>query len=316
MKKKIYVSILFAGFIALALTPSAIGANTVKITDNINDVKKLDAAYTVIGENLTYPDADINEVSFIQTGKNVEIQLKLAEGGEFRPSSQNSYNILLYTTSPNIFYFIVYTGIEGELGNIDFEVLITDMGDNFYKSKDVSVEDNVLTFSFELGSSNERCMSLNALVQLVAGDNSYFDSVPDNLESPETGDIFKVQPMAGGPYEGKTGENIAFQGSLEEGAPSEYEWVWLIQDTGEYLYGQNPVHKFTLPDNYTGILYVYNDKGDFGYAPFEVNIAGSSTSTGGNADEGGSGSGLMMFAILIAIIVIAGVAVVVVVLRR
>lgn len=326
MKKKICVSILFAIFIASMLIPSVSAADSLTITDRINDVKKYKdlggESEEIVQENITYPDADIEELKYSQDGSKVEITFKLADGGVLRPSETNQYYVILYTTSPNLAYFIYYTGLKIEYEGKDVEFLILDAGGQEYEVIDKDVGDNYFTISFELADKNEKCMSINGLVQIDVEDNgknySYVDSVPDSLTSIETGDLFTIEPVAGGPYTGKTGENIEFQGNLIDGNPSDYEWVWYIEQTEDYFYGQNVTHKFDFAGNYTGILYVYNDKGDFGYADFSVDIssAKSTPSTPGSESNSGSGSGITIFLILIAVIVIAGVAVVVVVLRR
>ena len=237
MKKKIYVSILIASIVVLLLSTSVAAADTLTITDDINDVIKYDGAGEIVQRNVNFSDADIKEISFTQDGKTVEVQLKLVEGGKLRPTEDNKYSLILYTTSPSIAYFITYLGYEVEIEGQNFEFVIMDFEGNFYDFKDKDVQDDYFSVSFDLANKNEKCMSINALVEILATDYSYIDSVPDNLAFLDTDDIFfTVQPIAGGPYEGKTGDSITFQGSLEEGDPSEYEWVWLIQETGCLLY--------------------------------------------------------------------------------
>ncbi len=314
MNKKICVSVLFISLIALMLSPSVVGADTVEITDGINDVDKYNEAGDIVQENISMPNFDIKKVGFTQNGQTVELNLELADGGEFQKTEDETYDIILFTTSSNLLYVIQYTGVDMEIEGVNLELIIMDLDGNFYDPLSYSVNNNVLTVSFELGNKNEKALTAFAIIEAYAGKYRYDDSLPDNFTSYE--DVFTLNPDAGGPYEGKINQNIEFHASLEGKTPSDYEWVWVIQNTDEYFYGQNPTYKFALPDNYTGLLYVYNDEGDFGSTSFYVNITGGSTSTGGNADEGNSGSGLMMFAILIAIIVIVGVVVVIVVLRR
>ncbi|GAG76538.1 unnamed protein product, partial [marine sediment metagenome] len=149
------------------------------------------------------------------------------------------------------------------------------------------------------------------LIAASVGDYGYADSLPDNITSFD--DIFTFTPIVEDSFEGKVNENIAFKADLESGEPSDYEWVWAVQD-GDFLYGQNPSKSFSQPGNYSGVLYVYNEE-EFGKEFFFFDVAGSPTSKGGAGDND-SGSALMIFAIIIAIIVIAGIAVVFFVIRR
>ena len=315
MNIKICISIILALTLSIILTPVISAANTVTISDGTNDIEKYNELSELVKDGIEFDDIDIEEISFTQDDEEVTVSLKLVDGGVLSPTADRPYTLVLFTASPNIVYLIFYLGAEAEYDGQTFEFLITNLVDGFYDVKDRQVSDNQFSVTFDLANKNERCLSLNAFVDFEVDNYSYRDSVPDQYLSLDEEDFFTIQPLAGGPYEASTGQNIVFQGDLETGNPSDYEWVWLIDDTEDYLYGQNPTHKFNFAGNYTGTLYVYNDQGEFGFEYFTVEVSGKDITSSGGGDSD-SGSGLMMFIILIAIIVIIGIAVVVIVLRR
>jgi PKD repeat protein len=62
---------------------------------------------------------------------------------------------------------------------------------------------------------------------------------------------------AGGPYEGKVGEAIQFQGSVEGGQPP-YKWQWKFGSGGTFK-EQNPTHSYKREGTFTVTLKVRDD---------------------------------------------------------
>jgi hypothetical protein len=146
---------------------------------------------------------------------------------------------------------------------------------------------------------------------LIGTEEGYSDEVNPLDEE------FFIEVDSGDTYTGKIGETIQFNGSLDQGDSSDYEWLWVIEETNDVLGGMgetNPSKVFNSPGTYNGNLYVFNENGVYGGENFLVTITGSQS--GGNGDDDGGGSGLTTFLILVIIIVIIGIAVVFFVMRR
>ncbi|MCI0501310.1 MAG: hypothetical protein L0Y61_06150, partial [Epsilonproteobacteria bacterium] len=96
IKKTMISIIILAGLIASAINVSAYDA-TLTIDDETNDIIKGDEEGNT-WENYSYPNVDIDELKCVQTGKKVEITLKLKETGEIEDSLLTNYLITLITT--------------------------------------------------------------------------------------------------------------------------------------------------------------------------------------------------------------------------
>jgi len=291
--------------------------DTITITDVVDDV-----IYSSEDENETVsrPNIDIYQVICNQDGKKISLSLKLKNDGKI--TTENSiYDLSLLTTHNT--YEIMF-GDETLLEEIGYGYKTVIVTSNFIKGKTTELTNaeykgvgtNTLTVTFNLIKNIERIITCSAMTMDIYGyiDYSIYEGEQENMIYPDAGG-------KDGVYEAKVGETVEFNGGLENGLnPADYEWlwvIWVINDANKLLEGQNPTCVFNFPDNYSGILYVYNSEGYYGIDDFVVNI--NASTTGGGTGTGGSsfsGSGLIMFIVLLAVIVIAGVAVIIYITRR
>lgn len=305
MTKRTLVSIgLILSIISLSFSSVSAASDTLTITDGLDDV--IDES----GENVSYPDVDIYQIICEQDGENVELSLKLAPGGSIKESISSLYAIGLITSHA---IYIGGLGDDGK-GNIAFEIIATSSiteEDSTIAGQYSGFDTDTLTLTFKLMDDDERIISAFAsvgyIVNLLSG-TMYYDDL--NLEGEES-----IFPDAGGPYSGKTKETITFTGSLDEGDPSDYEWIWMIDGTSNVLEGLNPTYKFLVPGTYSGTLYVYDSMGNYGIDYFDIEITGTSSGDGGVSGDDG-GSGILIFIAIIVIVIIAGIAVVIYLMRR
>lgn len=275
------------------------------ITDDTDDVTDLD------GEQISYPTLDISNVTCVQTGKIVELELTLNEEGSFQKTLDISYNIVLFTTSSTMGYLIIYSGSNTEFALIWPDADIGDIiitGFDFAAPIDViseSIENNILSVSFNLENSYERVLGLYATTQKISEETySYSDDAPNDYEDVATGNL---GINAGGEYFADAGQTIQLQGNLIEGNPVDYEWIWVFDESLISLEGRTPTHKFNIPGDYSGILYAYDDEGSWGLDYFIVTVNETSSNNGGS-NNNQPGFELVIF--------IGAIAVSLVILRR
>ncbi len=304
---KVYIA-MFITILLMLMTTTVSAENMFTITDETEDVLDVEA------NTVSYPDLDIKEISIDKTGNQVYLNLELVEDGKILDSGFIvAYSIYL-TTNKNM-YEAMYSYSEADLEELGLEgngVIVT-----AYENQ-ASIEDGVevnvksysgigtnkLTISFDLLNSYERCLSIDAVTMFMsdmAGTKTYIDElVADNSDFPSID--------AGGKYYGDAGEKITFEGSIDEGSASSYNWLWTIDGTSITKEGQTAQHTFVTPGTYTGTLYVYDGQGHYSDKSFTVQVNGTS-SNGGNTNGGSNNQPgfeiLAMFAaIAIALIIL------------
>jgi len=314
MIKKTMISILlFVGLVSMTFTVSA-ADQTLTIKDDLDDVYD---AYNE--EYVSKLDFDIFEISAEKTGKEVTLKLKLKEGGIIQESSLasiNLYSIALITTGDT--YAATYVGdnlIDLFAGQDGFEDLDDEEGleqlsyaCSVETSKEViDVEtysgggQNILSITFDLYSSDEELINLQADVyqmMLLSSEIYEDDLYPNDLYPESGGDSGKYYIEAGG--------TVNLIGDLEEGDPDDYNWAWVLDDSGGVLKGQTASKKFSIPKNYSGTLHVYSDDGTYyGVTQFFVQVNQTGTNNNNNGENNQPGFELVIFigAIIAALVI-------------
>jgi len=294
IKKILSTIVLIISLLIISINSVTAQSNTLTITDEINDVA---------GEEETnlshHPNIDIYQVICKQDGKDVTLSLKLAPGGIIQNSTAYGYAMGVVTTGG-----YAYTIAFGELlvGSNEWMVAATPLtgeGDDRELDCQVSgINTNTVTVSFDLLKTNEKCIFVSAMAyeSLNYVDDLYFT---DRFLT-----LGNLEIDAGGPYTGEKGKAINFKGTIEGGNASDYEWVWLIEETNTVLEGAETSYTFKIAGNYTGILYAYDLDGNFGMVDFTVDISSPGTSSGGNGGNGGGGTPGFEIITLIAAIAI------------
>ena len=305
IKKTAIIFLVLAALVISAINVNAYSA-TIIIDDEINDVIHEDAEGNIL-ENQSYPNVDIDELKCVQTDRKVEITLKLEQAGKIESSLLTYYMITLVTTDEDGGYMLLYSSeIAAELEGTDPIWIMDGKGEWITPLSFSGVGTNTLSVSFNLKSSNERAISIEALVAKEMPDgSSYFDMAPNDFDESTT---MNLEPNAGNSYNTTVGETLQLSGSLAEGDPSDYTWLWIIDDTSIQLEGQNPTRVFIAKENYTGILYVYDGQGNWGMDYFEINVLAKSSSQ--NGDGGNDQPGFEL------IVVIAAVAIALLIFRK
>jgi len=298
MIKKIFISTFL--LISLLISASTVNAADEMIvqTDDTNDV------FYNLEENYSRPNIDIAEVSAIKTGDEVELRLKLAEGGTIQKSllPMILYGISLQTSHHA--YSAIYTGInlselaeEGE--EYDSECIVQSEIESIDVNSCTGEGENVLSIKFDLYSSNERLISIYEVITFET--SSEEDGYNDFLIADDLYVVTEEQ------YEAVAGKPFTLEGSLEEGNPDDYEWLWVFDDSNIMLDGKTPTYTLNKPDLYTGIVYAYDADGYLGYEYFAVNV---STSSGKGGSSGNNQPGFEM------VILIAAIAIALVILKK
>jgi hypothetical protein len=298
MKKACISIIVFVAIIIMGALPAIAVDYTITVTDPLGDVLQ----YVIDEEEPvgTYdaPNIDILEVKAEQTGNGVTLTLTVSEEGIIEKSENSMYIIFLATTSPDIIYSIYYAGW---IEMYSDEVFMIEHGHSEVDVDDYSIENNILSVSFKLSDSRERIMGLYAMTYKdTDSDSIYADEAPDDVEEEMMGLLI---PDAGRNYSTTVGVPIDFQATLEEGNPEDYEWLWVFEDTGITLTGSNPIHTFSMPDTYYGILYVFDGEGKWGIDEFSVTITGDPIDTNGTDKPTTPGFEIILFLIAITLLV-------------
>lgn len=290
MNKKTYIVLLsIVSILVISTINVSAYDGSITITDGTSDVKKTDDEGNQ-WENYRYDNIDIKELKCVQTSKKVEITLKLNETGVIEDSFSAFYLIALITTGIDGAFMMVYNSdILGEFGGTDPILIFDGQGDLISPTSFSGVDTNTLSVSFNLKSSNERVISIGAsafkTTETGTSNFTYTDSAPDFFDEASFG--MNIYPDAGGFYEVNVSETFQLSGTLEEGSPSDYDWIWVIDNTSIELIGQNPTHIFKTKDTYTGRLYVYDGEGNWGLDTFELSVKGTSTNGGNNNEQPG-----------------------------
>ena len=279
IKKTSLVTILICILFFSAINASAYDT-TLTITDGADDVQKIDIAGNIT--TVSRPNVDIAELSCVQSGRKVVITVKLTPPGIFEESLNRAYAFTLITTSSFLGYVITYSGIDwaalfgDEIPGLEGvgQVLIVDGDNNILNVTDYSGKDtDTLTIEFNLQSSTERVISISGVSDEEFEDYGYGDKAPDDFDE-NLG--MNLNADTGDTYNAETGKSVTLTGSLDEGNAEDYEWLWVFDESSLTLTGHNPSHVFNIPDFYTGMTFVYDEKGSWGAAFFEVNVSGKS----------------------------------------
>lgn len=309
MNKKKYI--IFLSIISM-LVVSTVNVSaydgTLTITDETGDVEKTDEEGTVTPNNV-YPDIDLKSLSFEQNGKQVDVTMRLAEGGKFQEEMTTLYLIVLYTTSANQLYQIFYSAALVLSEETNSPIMITygeDDEEIIFVDEYTGKGTDILEFSFDLVDKNERLLSAWVVTGGQAGGNDYTDVYPQNIQGIEDpSELFDIEIEAGGSYTAKTGQSIQLSGTVVTGEiTNDHEWFWTFDDSSITLEGQNPSYTFNTPETYTGTLYVYDGKGSLGLDTFEVNVTGTNTNgDNNNNNEPGFELILVIAAVTIALLI-------------
>lgn len=262
----------------------------------------------VIDENndfVSRPNIDIIEVNCIKSENEVELQLKLADGGKIRNSEFFIYYILLSTAVG-----------EYEAAYSDSELVVSDPNYEEIETAEYSgVGTDTLSISFDLLSSDEECLLVSAMtVEFTIAGSLYGDEAPN--------EEYEISADARGPYEGKAGESISFSGSVSGGIEP-YTYLWYFGD-GDTSNEQNPEHIYEETGEYEVTLTVTDDLGstDSDTATATVSGDGTEDNTDDTNSDSGQGEGdssehqLFLFIALVAIICIVGAIVLIWIIRR
>jgi hypothetical protein len=299
MKKIFIVGLIACGFLVASVSPVIATSDTHTITDATGDV--IDSlGDAVSGKN----DIDIKEVSCTQDGKNVELKLTLATGGNIQNSTSVTYLIVLINSENR--YDAMYGGglcvvsdLENEMDNVAYSGEGTD----------------TLTISFDLSSSSEEYVFVYAIAYESTEEDDYVDYVPS--------ENIPLFDDAGIPETGVTGESISFSANASYGTDP-YTFLWKFGD-GNTSDLQNPTHTYGPEGTYKVIVLVTdsNDYSDVYYGTIEITAGDGGDQNGGDSNGGdndgeqeSSNSGLILFVVIIAIIAIAGTVVVIYIMRR
>jgi len=277
-KKATEIIIIFASFIMLS--PIVVSASPEVMTHIDDGQDVLDEALEMVNRS----NIDILQISAIKNGKEVELKLKLVEGGFIQKSTiANFYFYMIYLKTSNDNYDAFYTGLDlsglspedlsglspeelEEAGALSFGVQ-----DSQQKYIDVisctGEGENELSIKFNVYNSNEKLIALSADVYEQSATAEFFDSC----------ELTSLYPAIKSNYDSKVNTPLTFEATLEGGIASDYNWLWVFDDINIILEGQNPSYTFKIPDTYTGKLYVYDGDGSYGEDTFHVNVTGTSS---------------------------------------
>jgi len=299
MIKKICISIMIFVGLLIASTITATAVETVAHTDSTGDVLNADS------EEVSRPNLDIEQISATKNGKEVELKLKLAEGGKIQKSTFTYvyyYGIVLITSHEE--YSAMYTGLDlsvlssEELGDYDADdlgLLVCSVMTSDEQVVDVisyaGEGEDELSIKFNLLNSNEKIIALYATTTELSDTQEFYDEYIGETLSVYVQDV----------YNSTTGNPISFEGDLEEGTPSDYEWVWFFEENDVLLTGVNPSHTFKIPDTYSGVVYAFDEDGNYGASLFSVNVVGKAITD--NDDNGSPGFEMILLFVAIAILI-------------
>lgn len=276
-----------------------------QVTDDLGDV---------VNENDTKvadPNIDIKDVTLNKDGGKIDLSFSINESGTFLESGQFIYLIYLTTTSD--IYTIAYgtkifIGIFGYAGYEEFgnesiseidAVVFTDTNLEVDLLDEYNINSNVITFSFNLVDNYEEIVGVQSRVLYTPGVTAVTANI-DELNYIE--DLPIVD--AGGPYNAKAGKKITFTGSIDEGNPDDYTWIWTIDDTSVVKKGQSVKHNFLIPGDYTGTLYIRNSQLQYTFAGFEVQVNGTAVNNNNNNNGPGFEILIIFVAFAVALIIL------------
>jgi len=304
MGKKTLMSAMILVILVIA-SAAIVSAETMTHTDATGDVLDINS------ENVSRPNLDIEQISAVKNGNEVELKLKLVEGGTIQTSSLTymyGYNIILITTHE--MYNALYTGLDlSSLTPEDLEGVSNEELEMYEELACFVVNgegekvdiityggegENELSIKFNLLNSNEQLISLSAESAEQSSTQEFYDEY--------TGEELTINVSS--LYNATTGNPVIFEGNLEEGAASEYDWIWYFEETNTFLEGYNASNIFKIPDIYDGIVYVYDSDGNYGADFFSVNVTGKAINTNGNNGSPGFEVIVLLASIAVALVLL------------
>ncbi|MFH1100747.1 MAG: PKD domain-containing protein [Methanobacteriota archaeon] len=294
---KIVVLLIVSGLFFASI---ATAANEIKIMkDDEDDVMLYTDSLDDVSFTDKKPNIDITQIKYSRTEKVVTIEYSVKGIIENKGDIANYNDLISYTL--NILtdehdYYIMYINRTCQL-TIDFsgEQNIT----NFI------IDGSTLTITFNLMNDLETYESMQATtveMSLVSG--MYID---------EANDIPLQVEIIEASYEGKVGEDIAFDSDATGGALP-YTWSWDFDDGAISTDQYSTEHVYSEAKNYTVTVTITDRNSETATASVPVTVTGETPiptpSNGILSDK------ILLFIIIIAIIVIVGIIVLVYILRR
>jgi PKD repeat protein len=309
---KILITVLFFCFIICSAN-SAIAIDEEQIlTDPEGDVLAIDLSsmdeFTTTDEK---PNIDIKKLTYIHEDGSNDATLIFEVFGEIEDKGSledvDSLNsVVLYAIE-----------LETNMGNYAFSYVNQQCQMNYENISDWSVEGGVLTIHFSLDNSDEiyEEIYVNAMdmdLDSLSSGGWYFDTYPNEL---------LIEVDHGGPYNGKSGEEIQFTGDAYNiyGTSDTFSYKWDFGD-GKTSTKQNPKYTYNSAGKYTVTLTVEDNTGNFANGSTTATITEKDNNDNGNngntTNQNESDSGLMLFFSIIFIIIIIGVVVIIFIMRR
>ena len=296
-----------SGLILIIMLLTSMCQVNAAIERNITIIDDTGDVVNETGIEVAYDAADIKEMTCVQTGSRVVIEFKLV-GGDLNTSGVSIFGTLKTTAFSYLGYIIIY----GPLAAIfaidfpDFEGDVLVLSESSEEPMNVlseSIEKTILSVSFNLDNSYERILGLYAqTLTNVDLETGYSDEAPNDVEEVSTGNLVID---AGEEYFANPGQTVQLQGTLEEGNPTDYDWLWVFDDSLISLEGRTTTYKFNIPGDYSGLLYAYDDEGNWGYGEFTVTVnETSSNNGGGNSNQPGFELVAVIGAIAIALVIL------------
>jgi len=294
----ILICLLMTGF---ALSASA--ETSLQIDDEIGDV------FDYITEDaVERPNIDIEYVNVTIDNGDVSLEMKLAEGGTVQNIGSETlafiYGFELITTALDEYTYTIVFGFDetanGGEGAITCSASVVDTsGSTIEDLPDAEcdgVGTNYFTVTFDLLDSDERIISITGITTEldVSSSTIYLDSAPNEDEF-----VF-LEPDAGDTYSGSIGDTITLSGDIE-GNPDDYTWLWKFEELPIELDGQTASYTFTTPGIHEGILYVYDNNGNYGEDYFTVNITEGGSPDPGDDDDNESTPGFETLTLICAL---------------
>ena len=286
-------------------------------TDELNDVLYGDDESEDV---ISFPNADIKDVSIDRENDQLNVVLNLNESGNFFESGDFLYMINLqtssymYTICHGTVIFLMSFGYQGfdfdftneSLGVID-TVVFTQENPDLDISDNYEIDGNSITFTFDLIDSNEVCVGFGVTIMyspnfITGGSTAYIDDY-NLLEAYD----FPIVD-AGGKYYAETGEYFDLTGSIESN-DTDYRYIWVFGESGQTKIGKTVTHRYLKPETYDEVLYVSDpDTGKYGEAYFEVKVNGTaiepSNGENGKNNEPGFEIIALISAVAIALILL------------
>jgi hypothetical protein len=300
MLRKILIPSLIIGFFIIAIV-SPVSAVDKTLEDDLEDVIDM-VESTDIDEVYTdeKPNIDIHKIYYTKDGTSVTITMEMNDDGVI----ENRGNIDNPEALDMVSYLCALT-MEG--AEVDYEIIYINESVTLNEEEEgisYSIDGNKITFNFEVESASEVYSGIYAATVDSALESALsFYMFADEFSDLEQG----LSCSAGGPYSGKPGDTIEFEGAASGGFKP-YTWYWDFGDD-ETSEVQNPTHTYDESGNYQVTLTVADGAGN----TCERVVTAQISSNGNDDDSEGN---IMIFLAIIAVVVIAGIAVLAVFLRR